>query len=430
MHAAATEPARRTRRLLAALWVLSAINAASAAVADTVPIASVTFEGNDRTREQVLRRAVDAAPGDPYTEETAEEIRDDLRSLGLFSSVEVAPDPAAVAAVPPADGAGRGGGTEGVDVVVTLEERWTLIPIPFFRAGSSGAAGGLFVLESNLLGYNKQLVGGGTLGSDGFGGFLAYNDPAVLGSRWLFSLSARAGEDEVESATAAGGEEWSHLEDRVGAGASVGYRFGDRVTTRLGADYEYVSVSDSGRPGVVSDGGVQFVTLTAEVGLSDLDPQLFFRSGYRVAVTAEATPGEAAGAFGARATRTWAVFEQHRLEWSVRGGTGQRPFVLRDRLGGRDGQRTIEQGTVAADTWAAGGALYEVPVLTPQWGTITTLAFYEGGYIADADDAYHGGGGGLRLYLSRITFPALGFDIAWNAAYAYPVFSFSFGGRL
>jgi hypothetical protein len=84
---------------------------------------------------------------------------------------------------------------------------------------------------------------------------------------------------------------------------------------------------------------------------------------------------------------------------------------------------------VASDSYATAGGSYEAPVLTPDWGTITLLAFYEGGYVGSADAVYHGGGGGVRLYLSRVTFPALGFDVAWNARYAYPVVSFAFGGR-
>jgi hypothetical protein len=411
----------RVRYLNASLsfLLILALPAAEAAALPPPPtIAAISFEGNDRTREQVLRRAVDAEPGDPYTAETAGDIRDDLRSLGLFSKVEVAPDPREVPS----------GATAAV--TVTVEERWTLVPVPFFRSGSSGAAGGLFVLESNLFGLNKQLIGGATYGADGFGGLLVYNDPAVAGSRWLLSVSAAAGRDEVETRTPAAEQRWTYTAERTEAGVSAGYRLSDRLSVRAGGELRFLEVTESERPQTVAPDTYRSVSATAQAGYRDLEPEEFFSRGVSLRAGAELVPADGSWTAEATASQDWLLFSAHRLGVRATAAAGEQPPVAEPRLGGRETQRSLLRGTVSADSFASAGASYELPVLTPPWGTITVAGFYEGGYIVDAGAGWHGGGGGLRLYLSRITFPALGFDVAWNVRYGYPVASVAFGGRL
>ena len=380
-------------------------------------IASIEFEGNRRTKEVVLRRAVDAEPDDHFDAEAAEQIEDDLKSLGLFSSVEVGSK-------------ARPGAPGEVEVLVTVEERWTLVPIPFFASGSGGFSGGLFVFESNLLGYNKQLIAGGTYADDGFGGLLVYSDPAVLNTDWLLVTSVNAGREDVETADPAYRDRWTYAANQVSAGGSVGYRFAQEFSVRAGADYRYLEVTDTEDPDMVAEGGYAFVTYRTEVGFNRSEPEEFFDSGYTLQASVEVTPSETGWGVAAAGTSNVLVAGSHRLGLNLQSGYGNRPFLLTPRLGGRPTQRTLTPGTVAEDSYISQDVLYELPLFRFSWGTITLLGFYEGGYLEEADAIYHGGGGGARLYLSQVTFPAVGFDLAWNAVNNYPVFSFSLGGRI
>ncbi|MFP4374993.1 MAG: POTRA domain-containing protein [Spirochaetaceae bacterium] len=381
-------------------------------------IGSIEFEGNRRTKEAVLRRAVGAEAGDHFDAATVEQIEDDLKSLGLFSNVEVESRPV------------HGGPPGEVEVLITVEERWTLVPIPFFGAGSSGLMGGLFVFESNFLGYNKQLIAGGTYADDGFGGLLVYSDPAVLNSNWLLVTTFSAGREEVETADAAFRDRWTYAADQGGVGGTVGYRFEDGLSVRAGADYRYLEVTDTGEPDIVGTGSHAFATFRAEFGFSRTEPEEFFDSGHTLEASAEATPGESAWGLGVAATRNGLVAGSHRLGLRLQSAYGDRPFLLTPRLGGRPTQRTLTPGTVAENSYISQEILYELPLFRLAWGTISLVGFYEGGYLGEADAIYHGGGGGARLYLSRVTFPAVGFDLAWNAVSDYLVFSFSLGGRI
>ena len=322
------------------------------------------------------------------------------------------------------------GGPREVEVLVTVEERWTLVPIPFFAAGSAGFSGGLFVFESNLLGYNKQLIAGGTYADDGFGGLLVYSDPAVLNSNWLLVTSLNAGREDVLTADPAFRDRWTYAANQVSAGGSVGYRFAEEFSVRAGADYRYLEVTDTEEADIVAAAGYEFVTYRAEIGFTRTEPEEFFDSGYSLRASVEATPSESGWGVTAAGTSNILVAGSHRLGLGLQTGYGDRPFLLTPRLGGRPTQRTLTRGTIAENSYISQEALYELPLFRLSWGTITLLGFYEGGYLGEADAIYHGGGGGARLYLSQVTFPAVGFDLAWNAVYNYPVFSFSLGGRI
>ncbi len=378
-------------------------------------IISIVFEGNERTKEAVLRRAVDPEPGTRYDETVAKEIENDLKRLGLFSDIEVVPHDL----------------PDGVEVVVTVEERWTLVPIPFFQTTSSGVSGGLFVFESNLFGYNKQLIAGGSYGSEGFAGLLIYNDTAVLGSDWLFSSSFNVGRSTVETADPAYEDPWRFTGDSLSTGGSIGYRLSEAVSVRAGVDYEYWELLESDLPETVAEsGGYGFLTYSVAGRLDQTEPQEFFNSGYRVGARVDSTPRESGWGVSGEAHANALVFDAHRFGLATRAAYGDRPVLLKPRLGGGPTQRTLTPGTIADDTFVSQGTSYEAPVLRFSWATITALGFYEGGYIGEPDEVYHGGGGGMRLYLSRVTFPAVGFDVAWNVSNNYPVFRFSLGGRI
>ena len=78
------------------------------------PIAAIRFEGNEVTREIVLREELVVHEGEPFDAEKALKSRQFLRNLGLFKQVTLA-----VREVP-----------GGVALTYRVEEKWYLLPIP------------------------------------------------------------------------------------------------------------------------------------------------------------------------------------------------------------------------------------------------------------------------------------------------------------
>lgn len=376
-------------------------------------ISELRFEGLSKTKPSVVRNAVDVAPGDPYTEKIREDIRRRLRELGLFDRVEVTPPPQSVTA------------PETV-VTIAVRERWTLVPIPYFVTSSGGTSGGIFVIESNLLGYNKQLIAGGAYGSAGFNGVLIYSDPAILGSNYVGSTAISGSRSDETASTLDGDtiDSWDAF--NTTGRLRFGYRFGENLTVSTSiagrrSEFNSLPVGAPAEESAVFHGG--------QLSYSRRDPRRYFSAGFDATLEAEYE-------LGAGSEREWSVaaaWEQnfpllrdHRLRYALRAEESEAPLWRLSRLGGTETQRTIDRNTVPAERYLTGGLTYEVPVYRPDWGTATLLGFYEAG-VLDGDAGYHGPGGGFRLYVSRVTLPALGFDLAYRATSDLWLFSFSIG---
>jgi outer membrane protein assembly factor BamA len=381
-------------------------------------VKSIVLQGNDRTREVVVRRALSVAPGDPYTADTAERIEEDLAELGLFSSIEIYATPA----------------PDGVEVDIVLEERWTLIPIPFMAIDSGQIGGGLFAIERNLFGLNKQLIAGGGYSTEGFTAVLAYNDPSLFGSRWVGSLSAGAGRQELETAGLAYDERWEYRAETLTLSGDLGYRFTEWLTVRGGMSYEQLEVLQSDRPETVSEGGSSYVRYRLESSVERPFGEgrrlAYFRERYRIGATLtllqEPLRPSASGSAGVDV----GLFRDQRLGLKLRGAAGDLPGLIAPRLGGRPTQRPVHSNTVVSNRYLSHAVEYELPLFRPDWATVTLLSFYDLGYDFDSEELLHGAGGGVRFYLSRVAIPALGFYAAWNAAEQYGLFNVSFGRRL
>jgi outer membrane protein assembly factor BamA len=358
---------------------------------------------------------MDAEPGSPYTEEVRSELEKDLRRLGLFDRVTVRPDPADVQG-------------ESTVVEVELRERWTLVPIPFFTTGSGGSSGGLFVIENNLLGYNKRLITGGSYGDAGFNGLLVYADPAILGSPFLGSLSLSLGRSEEEAVSLAD-EPIARWEAGYTRGQlRLGYAFTEDISLSTSLAYQQERfVADRRAPGAgerekaIYHGGT--------LSVSRRDPQRYFDAGYSLEVEASYqidTSTEREWWVATQLSRNILLFRDHRLRYALRAEESERRLWRTTRLGGRETQRTIDRQSVPTERFISGGVTYELPVYRPDWGTLTLLGFYEGGILAEAEH-YHGPGAGFRLYLSRVTLPAVGFDLTYRGTEDLWLFSFSIG---
>lgn len=379
----------------------------------------VRIEGLKRTKERVVADFIEIRPGEGVEPEVLQELQDRLIKSELFASVAVTTEP-----VDP--------GT--VDVVVTVDEKWTLVPIPFFSTSGDGFSGGLILIETNLFGLNKQLIGAGFGGTDGVSGFFVYADPSLFGSSWSTSISASAGKSDQEILRADGERVRKYTLAGESAGLGVGYGITQdlRISGRLGVSSRRIS---DFRPGLDETEIEDASLLEPQIGIGydGTRPVDVLLVGPMVFLGASWTAPERG--WNVRSDFSWgaALFGTHRIRLIGSAGYGEMPVTAEASVSARDGFRTLPYQAATADRWSGGAVLYDLPVVSADWGAFVLSHYWEGGvYETEVLDAqpYYGPGGGFRVYIRQVAIPALGLDVAYNIADPSWVFSFTVGARM
>jgi outer membrane protein assembly factor BamA len=383
-------------------------------------IRGIEIEGNRRTEGDLVRSAMGVAPGDPFDPDSLPRLEQRVRNLRLFTAVHVAPVP---------DGPGS------VVLRVTVQERWTLIPIPIFTASSGGTGGGLYLLESNLFGRGKVLGVGGMITTQGNSVSALYRDRGVLETPLLFSAEfARA--DMTRQQDAGGTAVYAFQDRRYDFGAMLGWRISDWLAVRAG--WFELLVRPGAALGFVPPPAMPDVRgLSAELELRDEDYHLYYLTGlalrvrYRQGVS---WLGSGRGLHQGSAAATWATegFSDHARAITAAVETSRGDAVVDAlRLGGRPGSRGFVQGRLWAESAATTTVEYQVPVWRPSWGVLTTAIFTDAGLTRwrGAETDYVAAGLGFRTYLRDVAIPALGLDVAQATGMSAPTVSVHAGFR-
>lgn len=367
-------------------------------------IGSVQVTGNRRTVTTVITGAAGIHAGETFDPGTPAEVKRRVFNLRLFEEVDVVPE-----------------SREGfVDLTIHVKERWTLFPLPFASASSRGVQGGLFVMDSNFLGRNKLLMLGGTYAPQGGSGFAFYRDRGIAGSRWILQTGGIY--SSVVRERFDGNERIFAYEDaRWDASLSGGYQFqrwlgiqGGAYATgiRATAFRDYEPPADRG----VVLGGTATVDATAQ------DFHLYFNEGfagqirYRHGVRAQ-DPSEQVVEVVARGQFAHAFIGDQSTSISAEASYSDGDPVLDAvRLGGRPGSRGFEQTGLWAERAVTAYVEHQIPILRPAWGVLTANAFADAGSVEWKSQRtdYISSGAGVRLYLKRMAFPALGIDVAYS----------------
>ncbi|MCP3062244.1 BamA/TamA family outer membrane protein [Myxococcus sp. K38C18041901] len=167
-----TREAQPEGKTLEQVWV-----AREDVVAKSDPYPNFLNLAHARTREEVVRREVLLTPGQPYQTVLAEETARNLRRLGIFSAVRVAPV--------------RGTRPDTVSLLVITKDVWSLrLNNDFSAVGSLLQYLRLQVTEDNFLGLAKKVALDYILNLDTWSVGQSYVDKQVLGSRWTLTESA------------------------------------------------------------------------------------------------------------------------------------------------------------------------------------------------------------------------------------------------
>ncbi|WP_426752640.1 FtsQ-type POTRA domain-containing protein [Myxococcus sp. Y35] len=365
-------------------------------------IERIDIQGNTRTRDSVILQALRLAPGDVFTAEEAAALKRRLLNLKLFKSVEVATRPTA----------------GGVTLHVTVEERWTLLPVPVFSSGQGQWQAGVFAVESNLFGLNKTLVAGALGGNRGGTLFSMYRDASIGGSRWTgfvsFLVSKTERQRRVRDVLVD-----AYTDRRFDVAGTLGYQ----VTPELNVGAGWFSLinkplASQERTPAPPRGDVHGVSVSAEYLGQDF--HFFFNEG----LVARALYREGLGFLGSSrelrqvsffASYTLPVAGSHALTLTaMHGQAWGDPFLDAQLLGARPGSRGFAPATLWGEQASSATLEYQVPLWRPRLATLTAHAFVDVGRVAWTNSVlrYVTPGVGLRIYVREVAIPAVGVEVS------------------
>jgi len=371
-------------------------------------INQIRFDGLRKTREKTVLRILEPIrPGAPFSAGIEEKIIQDLRESGLFN-----PE---ISVQTEIDG-------PNVTLTVMLKERWSLIPVPLFSFAKNGDwKVGFIAIENNLLGFNKILGLGSSIGSDGWSILSFYSDPYLFGSDLAFSAGINAGLDENEDLRPDEAVLRDYKADKVGLTVGLEFPVGDRLF--LTGEWEYDrsilrkdSAAAEGMTNLHSTG------IRGELKWKDLYYDIPFQRGLLIKGRAGWNWGlddetEHYPVLDGKLKWSGAPWLNHLLSMTAGFGWGKLPAQKEFRLGGQPGSYTLPMQKITADQYIAVGGEYNLPVRSFNWGTLTVKGFYEAGLIESetlSRTVYHGPGFGMEIYINDLAIPAIGLNFGWN----------------
>ena len=463
----------------AAPLILLAILTCTAAIPQGT-IESIEISGLVRTKEFVLQREMKRFIGKEDTADTLHEIETYLQVQGLFNNISVQVAGAAATtgesdgesehkdeasaeagASPQADGAagdesasgesadaagdegaqaeaagdedeGAGEDVAGVTVAVSLEEKISILPIPFAMVSNGDFSGGFFLFDSNALGLKHTFAVGGMLSADSKFAIAMYTIPAV-GFRPGLSIATSVEQGEYEICDTTEDTVYEHesflfsgsvaVEEKLTSFLSLVVETGFKMT-QVDEDCQIDGVIETTRAWK-SGGGFQVSfhdwngVFTSQKGLS---------SRGTVALTTQNdvfTEIEASEVF----QHSLPALPRLRFIHSAAGAWGfDTPVVFYH--GGRSAAVSLFPDDFKSERLAGCSTGFECAVFQTRYGIISLYGVYQAAVAHDFDDDYvfnQGAGGGMKVYLSKVAMPACAVEVIYNITEQRLDWGFSLG---
>ena len=405
-------------------------------------IRDIVVEENSKTTDETVILIADLEVGDSWDSSSADRVKVDLVSSGLFKDVEVF--------TAPVDG--------GVQVHIVARDKHSWVVAPAFYWQPTNKGGGVGFGENNLFGENEKLLlyGQVATGDSFFVG--AYVDPAIAGSRfhWQYDLYLKSGRvfeyavptaykfdprpvrtsrlNYLNTGARLGVDLWKLSLDGRLRGAWVSY---GKVELNDGATIADVT----GDPGstAVPVPGAEGWDVSTELSLTYDDRANWY--GLSTGDRYKASFEHALPALGSdfdywygtvRAERARKFLERHNLVAKASLGYGRRLPFQQEFTAGGTAMRGWKNAQFRGNLQATANVEYSVPVFTVSGLGLRALAFWDSSYttFTRATDGVrdylpnatnHGlaplknsVGLGTRLYLRQVVLPLLGLDFGYG----------------
>ena len=372
-------------------------------------LSEINVNGLTRTRYSTVLKISKLETGISVNENTADEVRQRLLEAGIFrNDVSVL----------------LSGGPDGNAVIdITLEDRWTFIPLPVGFVSSDGWLAGAVVIQSNLAGLNQSLVAGTFASDDYIQGFSAWSNPAFFGSDYSFGISGGFFFGGKENLDISGDETLaSFKQSELSSRIRLGNTFFTNDEWNISSGVKWLQGEDSTGYLQGYDDNLLYWQNGISLSWDNLYYRSFFNEGWSLGLDTTLytsfrdMTNEPSLDFNI--SKNLILAGRHLLKFKMNMGWQDSNLLNPLYIGGTEGSRALPSGDVAVKQYASGIASFEPVIFNPSWGIFTVPLYYEGGVLEPLQDSdslfWHGPGVGFRFYVDKVAIPAIGADFTWD----------------
>ena len=368
-------------------------------------ITSIEISGLKRTRKSTIRRIIEVQEGDAWSAEIEEEIRQNILAAGIFATKSLKINSM----------------QEGSNyrIVIFVEDRWTLLPIPVFFATDGLWRAGLTLFDANFLGYGLQV----------FGFFLGGEQfiSTGLGARFEQTAFISTYSDRKQKDISTFGNRQTELRSyqsrKFTARFSQGFKLNKywTISGNMAFQMAEVDTPELENHYAFSIGpGIRYDKQTI-VGIFSKGLLFMISSNY---ITPTYVSAQGMGRYGF-------FLGKNLFQFSIQGAWGLIPESFGYEIGNQAGTFTLPS-SVYTRAWSSGRFKVERVLFSPWSLSFTASLAYEAGLYSDVKSritAFHGPGAALSVYFDKVAIPAMSISLYWNLPLNKPLFAFNLAGQ-
>ena len=358
------------------------------------PITDIEIQGLRRTKPAVMQEMLEKFKGIDSEDFDKEKMEQTLQKTQLFSLVDAE--------------------VIGSTLHITVEEKFSLLPIPFAYAASDSWGGGLVVLDNNAFGIMDQAAVGGFISYESWRALVGYSHTQRPRSLFGWSVSANGGKSKTRVRDDDGTLLLTYDNTAFNGAVDLSRRLAPWLNATVSSGVNMCDVDDR-RP----DSQLVIpltVALTASTASWD---GTFLNTTY---ISASATYSFSQWHSDNYCTiAAKAGYQQHlvqRLRLIAQGGAFHSPdvpVVFAKNQGAA--QVCVLNNAYRASSMVGAGAGLEWGIANTRLGVPSLYAQYQAvwadGIMSD-DTFAHGPVAGFKFYLKKIAFPAVDIFTAYN----------------
>ena len=370
-----------------------------------LPIIEMKIEGIKKTSRDLVLKDAGFLAGDKLSAFDPHRFATRLKKRNIFSEIKISYTKE----------------NDSVIINTALKEKWTFIPLPMFYSNGDKTLYGIYLIESNFLGYGKTLLGGVAFSADDKSIIIGYMDSSVNDTRFATNFFFVYKDAIIENCTMDKTIFSEYKITQKSFSTDIGWTFTDEIKGFVSGGFISCDVDQGYDDSLNPPQSENFYRYGTYLSLNFLDYYEYLYYGLRSIVRFYSyTSGKENNTYRAAYYEfdySYKLFSYHKITLFSSGAIGNRPPLLEDRLGGKNGSRTLTAGNMPADDYINYSIIYEYPLVKLKYGAFTTLLLWEQGIYSNEDSKnnhYYGPGAGLLFYLKRIAFPAVGLNYAVN----------------